>query len=217
MTREDLTKLVEKGDPRAILEALSDPSLRGKFLRRIVALLNSIAPSTKWRAVSAMGVAAGEGGVGADKVERQVQRFLWAMNEESGAVPYGVPEALGEILALRPELKGRILPLLVSYVADKELFQTGPILAGAIWALGRAGVHDAEEMRRALPGLKAALLNGGPDVRGAALWTSARLGLAKDLEDQIRPLSADPDAACLMIDGKIEEVAIADLAKRALG
>lgn len=180
-----------------------------------MAELYSTDPKRKWRAVLALGLAMGE--LTTAKVERQVRHFLWAMNDESGAVPYGIPEALGETLAVRPELKPGILPILVSFLVSEDLFQTGTILAGAIWALGRVGLEDPEEKERALPGLRSALGSEDPQVRGAAAWAVAQLDLAADLADNIGSLVEDNETITLLVDGEIEDVQIGELARRALG
>lgn len=216
-TKEELDKLIEEGNPEALLEAVHAPEKRSKLLRRITAGLCSSEPRRKWRAVSAMGVVAGPGGFSTDKVKERIKRFLWALNDESGDVPYGIPEALGEILAVRPELRSQYVAILVSFLVQEELVQTGPVLAGAIWALGRAGVPNQEERERTQPGLSAALAADDPYVRGAALWAAARLDLAASLDGKIRDLVGDRDTVCLLIDGVIQEMQIGDLARQVLG
>jgi hypothetical protein len=216
-TKTELDRLIEQGDPNALLEALRAPGKGSKLLRRITSGLCSSEPRRKWQAVSAMGVVAGAGGLSTDKVADRITRLLWALNDESGDVPYGVPEALGEILTVRPELRGRCIPILVSFLVQEELVQTGPILAGAIWALGRAGVSDREERDRARPGLSLALAAADSDVRGAALWTAARLGLTAPLQQEIRGLVGDGSSVCLLIDGAVQELKIGDLAEQVLG
>jgi hypothetical protein len=180
-----------------------------------VAELYASEPTRKWRAVLTLGLAVGE--LTREKAERQMRHFLWAMNDESGAVPYGIPEALGEMLAVRPELKPGVLPILVSFLVSEDLYQTGKILAGAIWALGRVGLEDPEEKTRALPGLRSALDSDEPQVRGAAVWAATRLDLAADLADNIGSLVEDNAIIILLVNGKIEEIEIGDLARRALG
>lgn len=216
-TKRELDKLIEEGNPDALLDAVRDPARSSKLLRRITAGLCSAEPGQKWRAVSAMGVVAGEAGLASEKVAERLRRFLWALNDESGDVPYGVPEALGEILAVRPELGSQYTAILVSFLVQEELVQTGPILAGVIWALGRVGVPDRDERERTRPGLKAALALDDPEVRGAAVWTVARLGLISSLEAEIRGLTSDQSAVCLLIDGVIRETRIDDLARQGLG
>lgn len=78
------------------------------------------------------------------------------------------------------------------------------------------GIPETVEKTRVLPGLRAALLAEGPAVRGAAAWAAGRLGLARELADEIRPLTSDRTAVHLLIDGKIEEFPLAELAEEAL-
>ena len=49
------------------------------------------------------------------------RRFFWALNDESGAVPYGVPEAVGEILAVRPEMQPTFLSILCAHLTEEDM------------------------------------------------------------------------------------------------
>ena len=110
----------------------------GRVVRFLTGRLYSADADEKWRAVRALGALAREPGVLADaRVLDLLQRFLWALNDESGAVPFGVPEAIGEILAARPEHRASILPILCGMLTEEETFQTGPVERGIYWALGR--------------------------------------------------------------------------------
>jgi len=213
--REEFDALIDGGDATAIAAAVSDPRTSSKFQRRILSRLYSTDSASKWRAVFAFGVAVGDGRLREKKIDRYVQRFLWSMSDESGDVPYGIPEALGEILVHRPAIRGKYVPILVSYLVHEELVQTGPILAGAIWALGRVGIDDDEERQRVLPGLRAALISGEADVAAAALWTARRLGLAPLLMSEIGVASKISASACLLIDGEVCHTSLQDLARQA--
>jgi hypothetical protein len=217
INKKELDRLIDDGDPAVILEAVRDPDRVNRLQRRIVARLYSMEPEIKWTAVMALGVMTGEEGLSLKKIKLLVQRFVWAMSDESGAVPYGIPEALGEILAVRPELQPEYLPLLVSYLVEEDLVQTGPILAGAIWALGRVGSASQEEALRALPGLAAAIEGDESDVRGAALWTAGRLSLGGALRDRIEPLAAiGGECVVLLVDGRVLTLSLSGLARQAL-
>jgi hypothetical protein len=214
--KQEQDRLIAEGDAGRLRAEARDPERSSKLLRRIQAGLYSTDPITKWKSVSALGKVAEGSTLSARRIQGLVSRFLWAMSDESGAVPYGIPEALGELLAARPELRAQYTPILVSYLVHEELVQTGPILAGAIWALGRVDVDDPEESRRALPGLEAALTGGEADVSGAALWALPRLGLAAGLAECIRPLAKDDRPVWLLADGDVLETTVAVLAKQAL-
>ena len=102
-----------------------------RVVRFLIGRLCVTAEDEKWRAVRALGVLAREPGLLTDaRVHDLLQRFLWALNDESGAVPYGVPEAMGEILAARPEHRAAMLPILCGMLTEEETFQTGAVERG---------------------------------------------------------------------------------------
>jgi hypothetical protein len=215
-TKEDLDRLIAEGDRAALLEAVRAGRKSGRLVRRITSRLCATDPVQKWQAVFAMGAVCSAGGLKTEQIEDRIKRFLWAMNDESGAVPFGVPEALGEVLAARPEFQPQCLPILVSFLVHEDLFQTGPILAGAIWALGRVGIPDEEERDRALPGFRAALKSEDPNLSGTALWSAARLRLVSSLREEIGALIESDRTVWLLSGDEICERRLADLAREAL-
>jgi len=127
--RGDIAGLVEGGRTR--------PSSVITFLSRRIA---SDQPQEKWRAVSALGaMVQNPQVVNSEKVTELLRRFFWALNDESGAVPHGVPEAIAEVLSVRPEQQEVFLPKLCALLTEEELQQTGAIERGAVWAMGRLG------------------------------------------------------------------------------
>ncbi len=59
-----------------------------------------------------------------------MRRFLWSLNEESGGIGWGAPEAMAGILGASPLLRREYLHLLCSYMRGDgpELFQDGNFL-----------------------------------------------------------------------------------------
>lgn len=47
-----------------------------------------------------------------------VRRLMWHMNEESGNIGWGIPEAFGEVLAGNRKLAELFGPVLISYITD---------------------------------------------------------------------------------------------------
>ncbi len=139
-------------------------------LRFLVSRLYSRDENVKWGAVRALGVLAADASLlDSRRAAGLMQRFVWALNDESGNVPYGVPEAMGEILAVRPELQPAFLPILCSLLTHEEMSQTGPIEKGAVWAVGRVGeaaLGQAPELAAVLH--KAAAGHPDPETREAA-------------------------------------------------
>jgi len=112
----------------------------GRAVRYLTGHLYADNAQEKWRAVRALGgLVADTALVDERRAKDLLQRFVWALNDESGAVPYGIPEAMGELLANRPEFQESFLPILCGLLTESELSQTGEIERGAIWAVGRVG------------------------------------------------------------------------------
>jgi hypothetical protein len=149
----------------------------GKVLRYLTGRLYSADEEEKWRAVRAMGRVANDREIlGSGKVEDLLRRFFWSLNDESGVVPFGVPEAIGELLARRPEWQEQFLPVLCSMVTHEDMLQTGPVERGVYWALGRVGEPVARCSPAAVKGVAAAASNH-PDeqTRKTAEWALAQI------------------------------------------
>jgi hypothetical protein len=143
-----------------------------RVVRYLTGRLYSADPGEKWRAVRALGVLAADPGLLKDrKLAELLRRYFWALNDESGAVPYGIPEAIGEILAQRPVLQNDFLPVFCSLIQEEEVFQTGPVERSVIWGLGRIGVpvafHSPETVRIVK---QAAENHPDPETRRVAAW-----------------------------------------------
>jgi len=136
--RDALATALAHEDAEAFVKAAR--AAPGRVVRFLTGRLYSADECEKWRAVHAFGALARAPGVLTDaRVHDLLQRFLWALNDESGAVPYGVPEAMGEILAARPAHRASIVPILRGMLTEDDTFQTGLVERGIYWALGRIG------------------------------------------------------------------------------
>lgn len=175
MPREDLGSLLVQENHAALLDLARKHAAR--VLRYVSGRLYSADEGEKWRAVRALGALVADRKVTSQrKVGDLLRRFLWAMNDESGAVPYGVPEAIGEILARRPEFQGEFLPVLCSMLTHEDMIQTGPIERGVIWALGEVGPPVAYQSPAAVKAL-AHLSWSHPEAktRSVAAWAHSRV------------------------------------------
>jgi len=100
----------------------------------------------RWYAVQAMGVSVARLAAADMEAARIVmRRLLWSLNEESGGIGWGAPEALAEIMCRHQGLAGEYVHMLISYMRDDgpELFQEGNFLEhaalqqGLLWGVGR--------------------------------------------------------------------------------
>jgi hypothetical protein len=112
----------------------------GRVWRVLRVLIGKLYGDDKWLAVRALGALIADTHLVSDAQARELmRRFLWALNDESGAVPFGFPEAMGEMLVQRPGLRAEYLPILCSLLTSPQMSQTGDIERGVVWALGRVG------------------------------------------------------------------------------
>ncbi len=164
---------MERSPGELKIEAAAHPA---RALRYLSGLLYAADPEVKWQAVRALGKLAAEPGLLSDgRLASLLERYFWALNDESGAVPYGVPEAIGEVLAARPSLQPRFLALLCSQAHQEDVVQSGPVLQGVFWALGRIGPPVADCDPAAVEALRAAACGPDPGLRETAARALERI------------------------------------------
>jgi HEAT repeat protein len=151
----------------------------GKVINGLIGLLTDANEFTKWRAVKALGqVTARLFSEDPERVKTVLRQLIWNLNEESGGIGWGMPEALGEILASIPALQDEYLCLLVAYVSEGGCFiENEAIQKGVIWGLGRIGKLDEASKARAVPFLLKALKNSDPEMQGIAAWAVGEMGI----------------------------------------
>ncbi len=93
----------------------------------------------KWRAVRAIGkVVANMAVHNMESARIIMRRLMWSLNDESGGIGWGAPEAMGEIMAQNERLALEYHHMLLSYVDEKGNFlEYEPLRKGAVWAIKR--------------------------------------------------------------------------------
>jgi hypothetical protein len=87
-----------------------------------------------------------------------MRRLIWSLNDESGGIGWGAPEAMGEILARHEQLAKEYLPILVSYIrADGNLLDHPMLRRGVLWGLCRVAGTRPELLRGDMPYIEAYL------------------------------------------------------------
>jgi hypothetical protein len=167
----ELSLLLREGE-RDAFEAAVRANPR-RVTRYLVGRLCSADPAEKWRAVHALGdLARVPALLPADQLEDLLRRFLWALNDESGAVPFGIPEAMAEVLTAHPDLHATYIPVLGSCLDSDDLSQVGAIEQGVIWGLGRLGSATARHAPHAVEALRT-VASSHPDLETRRLAAEA--------------------------------------------
>ena len=101
-----------------------------------------------------------------------MRRFLWSLNDESGGIGWGAPEAMGEIMAENGALAGEYHRILVSYIDENgNPLENDELERGVMWAIGRLARKRPELFLKKTRPILAQLNSPDPVKRGLALRT----------------------------------------------
>ena len=151
-----------------------------------------------------------------------IRRFMWHMNEDSGNIGWGIPDAFAECLVASEPLAETYHRILVSYIMDlghADNFCDHDILRrSCYWAVGRLAEVRPEMCAMARPWLLKGLEDTDSICRGMAAWALARL--PPDMMDApaLRRLaeSGNGDVCEIYEADRIREARVDDLARAAL-
>ena len=173
----------------------------------------------RWRAITAMGaVVARLAEKDMESARIIMRRLMWSLNDESGGIGWGAPEAMGEIIASHEGLAKEYASILISYVwEDGNFLEYGPLQRGAVWGLGRAAQVRPRLVQDAVPHLILFMKSPDAAVRGLSAWTLGLLGAeAGAARKPLEALLEDEADVTIYIDGRLIVRSVGDLAKEAL-
>ena len=195
--------------------------LNGQPASQAINALFSFLPSTdakvRWAAVTAMGSTVSRL---ADRQMEQarvvMRRLMWQLNDESGGIGWGCPEAMGEIMASHEGLANEFAHILVSYVRkDGNPLEYEPLQQAAVWGIGRLAEVRPHLVREAVPHLVPFLKVQNAPLRGLAVWALGRLG-AKEARSEIHSLVHDTAEIEIFVNRKIMRCQVGKLARQAI-
>jgi len=173
--------------------------------------------TVKWHAVTAAGALVADLAHSDPELARiVVRRFIWNLNDESGGIGWGCPEAMGESLARSAVMAAEYSCILTSYIDPRGNYLEHPMLQrGAVWGVGRLA-QDRPEYLAGREGLLLPYLRAeDPLLRATAVWAVTPLA-ACGLQRVLTELTLD-HAPVRLYDGmRFRQRHIADLARRAL-
>jgi hypothetical protein len=188
-----------------------------KVINPLFSFLLSNDEQTRWRAITAMGAVVAH--LATENMESArviMRRLMWMLNDESGGIGWGAPEAMGEIIASHEGLAEEYVNVLASYVNEEGNFlEYEPLQRGAVWGVGRVAQVRPELVQDAVPHLLSSLKSPDAGIRGLAAWTLGLLG-AEGARPQLEALLLDNTEISLYVDGRLVRRSLSDLAKEAL-
>lgn len=229
MSRRQLKKnvlaILHKSDLEEIYEDL-ERYQNQRLLNPLFSALCHPEEIVRWHAVSCFGrVVPAIEDKSPEAARIVMRRFLWSLNDESGGIGWGSPEAMSEIMCQSSLLRKEYLHMLISYMREdgEEEFQDGnylelPMLQrGLLWGVGRLCQSIPVEMigQQIAPDLAAYLDSADQDVSGLAIWCLGLLRL-DDTQERIRDFLNSRFELRLFLAGKVQKIPVAQLARKAL-
>ena len=154
-----------------------------------------------------------------------MRRYIWSLNDESGGIGWGAPEAMAEAMYHHDGLCDEYLHMLISYMRpdgpleyqDGNFLELPALQRGLLW-----GICRLAEKRRALllkkeiiSDLFPYLESSDATVRGLAAKAIGMLGESVQ-DDALQPLLGDEQEVRLYHDGEISVLSVSQLAATAL-
>ena len=198
------------------LEALwSMPLLR--VINSLFSFLYSTDEQIRWRAVTAMGAAVAR--LAKEDMEQArviMRRLMWNLNDESGGIGWGSPEAMGEILACHEHLANEYAPILISYARkDGNYLELEMLQRGLLWGVARLSQVRPHLVQDAVSHFMQYLQSTDPAVRGLAAWLMGLLE-AGDARKALEGLMYDDAGLSVYESGKLISCYVKELAEEAL-
>ena len=174
--------------------------------------LYSLDDPIKWRAVSAMGAVLAQ--LAKENMESArivMRRFIWNLNDESGGIGWGSPEAMAETMALSEALADEYAAILVSYIRPEgNYLEHEELQVGVLWGVGRLAHARPQHVIDAAAYLNAYMNSGKSALRGLAAWAATALPTDQTYAT-LQALLNDKADVKIYRDGSFEVFRISDL------
>ena len=169
----------------------------------------------KWRAVTAMGaVVSNLADHDMESARVIMRRLIWNLNDESGGIGWGSPEAMGEIMARHGRLAGEYHKILISYIMpDGNYIEHEILQRGVLWGVGRLAHARPQLVEDSVLFLLPYMESEDANLRGLAAWT-AGLFDCKTTRILLKRLENDQATLTIYLNGKLEKFTVAQLARR---
>ncbi len=213
-----INKLLESSDIEAVIDELRELPT-SKVINTLIGALCSSNETVRWHAITALGpIIADLADHDMETARVVMRRFMWSLNDESGGIGWGAPEAMGEIMTWNDTLAKEYSHILVSYMREDGFYLELPQLQqGLMWGLARLAMikPDLLKTNNAAVYLLSYLDSPDSTVRGLAAWA---LGLlqAKEAAAGLAKLANDPTQVKIYLNRTFVTDTVGGLAHKAL-
>jgi hypothetical protein len=215
LKKEVLVLLMQEDFHQAMETLCSLPGRR--VINPLFSFLCSMDPQIRWRAIQAIGAVVPN--IAREDMESArviMRRMIWNLNDESGGIGWGMPEAMGEVMAQHEGLAREYVMILKSYIrTDGNYLEHEPLQRGVLWGLGRLAQERPELVKTVIPHVQPFLSSGDAVLRGLAVWTLGFLG-GDQVGGVLGELESDDTEVTLFLNGTERTYRISELARKAL-
>ena len=172
----------------------------------------------KWRSVTAMGEVVDRlAETDIESARVIMRRLMWHLNDESGGIGWGCPEAMGEIMARNEKLAHEFWCILISYARpDGNFLEHETLQKGLLWGIGRLAHARPKMLKESGDYLHPFMQAEDPHLRGLAAWAVGPL-CNQSTETLLKKLAADTAQISIYIDQQLMSFPVAELAEAAMG
>jgi len=188
-----------------------------RAINPLFSFLCSLDELLKWRAVMAMGEIVDRlADADIESARVIMRRYMWQLNDESGGIGWGCPEAMGEIMARNKNLAQEFWCILISYIRSDGNFLEHHILQrGVLWGVGRLARARPQLLKDSADYLQPYLQSEDPNLRGLAAWGAGAIG-NKKMKTLLNRLKEDHATLKIFFEGHLKKYSVAELALKAL-
>jgi len=214
--KRQVSELLRQDDLDAALRAMGGWPSR-QVINPLFGLLYSGDERLRWHAVTAIGVVTARLADQELEAARVImRRLMWNLNDESGGMGWGSPQAMGEIMACHAALAEEYASILISYLDPQGNFlEHEGLQQSVLWGFGRLAHARPVLTQDGAVFLRPFLNASNALLRGLAVWAAAAV-IDSALKDLIRTLCSDPAMITVYFDRRLMQVTIADLAQAAM-
>jgi HEAT repeat protein len=215
-TKQRIYELLKSPDLASALDEISRLPSR-KVINPLFSLLYNRDQDVRWAAIKAMGmIVAKMAHEDMESARVIMRRLMWNLNDESGGIGWGSPEAMGEILACHDGLAKEYAHILISYTREDGNYLEHEVLQrGLIWGIGRLAQVSPHILQNAVQHLFPYLESTDATVRGLAAWVMGLLAV-DDAVSKLRGLKNDENQIQMYTDRGLVHRRVRDLAEEAL-
>ena len=177
--KKKLFYLLEQKDFTEALEQIESYPLKSS-IGPLFSFFYSKDDQVKWRAITAMGAIVSRlADVDIESGRVVMRRLMWSLNDESGGIGWGSPEAMAEIMARNRRLADEYRNMLVSYICeDGNYVEYEMLQRGVLWGFGRLAHARPELLYNCSSLLVPYMSASDPYLKGLAAWASGPLDLS---------------------------------------